>query len=56
MPGNEKASQISLKAYRGERTLREAALKLGFLTAKQFDEWVRPKDMTHPLEPEKTSV
>jgi hypothetical protein len=25
------------------------------LTAKQFDEWVRPEDMTHPLEPEKTN-
>jgi fumarate hydratase class II len=30
-------------------TLRDAALKLGFLTAEQFDEWVRPEDMTHPL-------
>jgi len=27
---------------------REAALKLGFLTAEQSDSWVRPKDMTHP--------
>src|ERR1700730_8157721 len=54
--GYEKAAQISLKAYREELTLREAALKLGFLTVKQFDEWVRPEDMTHPLEPEKTRV
>jgi fumarate hydratase class II len=53
--GYEKAAQISLKAYREDLTLREAALKLGFLTAKQFDEWVRPEDMTHPLEPEKTN-
>jgi fumarate hydratase class II len=51
--GYEKASQISLKAYREELTLREAALKLGFLTSQQFDEWVRPEDMTHPLEPRK---
>jgi fumarate hydratase class II len=49
--GYEKAAQISLKAYRENLTLREAALKLGFLTAEQFDEWVRPEDMTHPLEP-----
>ena len=54
--GYEKAAQISLKAYREELTLREAALKLGFLTANQFDEWVRPEDMTHPLEPEKISA
>jgi hypothetical protein len=30
-------------------TLRDAALKLGFVTVEQFDEWVRPEDMTHPL-------
>jgi fumarate hydratase class II len=48
--GYERAAQISLKAYREDITLREAALKLGFLTAQQFDEWVRPEDMTHPLE------
>ena len=41
--------QISLKAYREDMTLRDAALKLGFVTAEQFDEWVRPEDMTHPL-------
>jgi fumarate hydratase class II len=51
--GYEKASQISLKAYREDLTLRESALKLGFLTAQQFDEWVRPEDMTHPLSPKK---
>ena len=47
--GYEKAAQISLKAYREDLTLRDAALKLGFLTAEQFDAWVRPEDMTHPL-------
>jgi len=47
--GYEKAAQISLKAYREELSLRQAALDLGFLTAEQFDEWVRPADMTHPL-------
>jgi fumarate hydratase class II len=29
-------------------TLREAALKLGYVTGEQFDAWVRPEDMTHP--------
>jgi fumarate hydratase class II len=47
--GYEKAAQISLKAYREDLTLREAALSLGFLTAEQFDAWVRPEDMVHPL-------
>jgi fumarate hydratase, class II len=47
--GYEKAAQISLLAYREDLSLKEAALKLGFLTAEQFDQWVRPEDMTHPL-------
>jgi fumarate hydratase, class II len=33
--------------------LRQAALTLGFVTEEQFDSWVRPADMTHPLESEK---
>jgi fumarate hydratase, class II len=49
--GYEKAAEISLKAYREELTLREAALQLGYLTGQQFDEWVRAEDMTRPLEP-----
>jgi fumarate hydratase class II len=49
--GYEKSAQISLKAYREDLTLRAAALKLGFLTAEEFDEWIRPEEMTHPLAP-----
>ena len=49
--GYEKAAQISLQAYREDLTLRDAALRLGYVTAEQFDEWVRPEDMTHPLTP-----
>jgi fumarate hydratase, class II len=47
--GYEKAAKISLTAYREDISLREAALRLGFLTAEQFDAWVRPEEMTHPL-------
>src|SRR5258706_8485844 len=47
--GYEKAAQISLKAYREDLTLPEAASKLGFLTGEQFDSWVNPEEMTHPL-------
>jgi fumarate hydratase class II len=50
--GYEKAAQIALKAYHEDLTLREAALRLGFLTAEQFNAWVRPEDMTHPLAPQ----
>jgi fumarate hydratase class II len=29
-------------------SLKEAATKLGFLTAEEFDKLVRPETMTHP--------
>jgi fumarate hydratase, class II len=47
--GYEKAARISRTAYLEDISLREAALKLGFLTGEQYDKWVRPDDMTHPL-------
>jgi fumarate hydratase class II len=47
--GYEKAAEISLTAYHEDLTLRDAALKLGFLTGEQFDSWVRPEQMTHSL-------
>ena len=47
--GYEKAARISLLAYREHLSLREAALKLGYLSAEDFDRWVRPADMTGPL-------
>jgi fumarate hydratase class II len=49
--GYEKAAQISLKAYRENLSLRAAALASGFVTAEQFDQWVRPEEMTHPQTP-----
>ncbi|EKQ68561.1 fumarase, class II [Leptolyngbyaceae cyanobacterium JSC-12] len=47
--GYEKAAKISLMAYRENISLREAALKLGFVTAEEFDQWVKPEEMTHPF-------
>ena len=47
--GYEKSAKIALTAHREGSTLREAALKLGFVTDAQFTQWVRPEDMTHPL-------
>jgi fumarate hydratase, class II len=54
--GYEKSAKISLTAYREDISLREAALKLGFLTAEQFDQWVRPEEMTHPLDKKTSSA
>ena len=47
--GYENAARISGLAYHEDISLREAALKLGLVTAEQFDDWVRPEDMIHPL-------
>jgi fumarate hydratase class II len=38
--GYEKAAEIAQLAHREDLTLREAALRLGYVTAEQFDEWV----------------
>ncbi len=46
--GYDKAAQIAHKAHHERLSLREAALKLGFLTGEEFDEAVRPETMTHP--------
>jgi len=46
--GYDKAAEIAHKAHHEHLSLREAALKLGYLTEKEFDEIVRPEKMTHP--------
>src|SRR5262249_45838129 len=43
--GYEKAAAIAKKAHKDGTTLKVAALKLGYVTGQQFDEWVRPEDM-----------
>ena len=47
--GYEKAAKIAKKAHKENKTLREAALELGFLTSEQFDQWVVPKNMVGNL-------
>jgi len=43
--GYDKAAEIAKKAYKEDTTLKAAALKLGYLTEKEFDQWVRPEKM-----------
>ena len=43
--GYYKAAEIANKAHEDGTTLKEAALALGYLTAEEFDQWVRPEDM-----------
>jgi fumarate hydratase class II len=46
--GYDKAAEIAKKAHHEKTSLRESALKLGYLTEKEFDELVRAENMTHP--------
>jgi fumarate hydratase, class II len=46
--GYDKAAKIAHTAHTDHSTLREAALKLGFISAEEFDKWVKPEQMTHP--------
>ena len=43
--GYDKAAQIAKKAHKEGTTLKHAAIALGYVTAQQFDEWVRPENM-----------
>jgi fumarate hydratase class II len=43
--GYDNAAAIAKKAYAEHKTLKEAALELGLVTASEFDEWVKPEEM-----------
>lgn len=46
--GYEKAAEIAKLAHKEGTTLKEAALKLGYLTSEEFDKYVNPADMVRP--------
>lgn len=45
--GYDKAAEIAKKAHKEDKTLKEAAIELKYLTAEEFDQWVRPDTMTN---------
>jgi fumarate hydratase, class II len=47
--GYYKAAEIAQKAHKEGTTLKEMAVKLGYLTPAEFDEWVRPEKMVGKL-------
>lgn len=47
--GYENSAKIAKKAHKENKTLKQAALELGLLTAEQFDQWVKPEEMTGSL-------
>lgn len=46
--GYDKAAKVAKLAYEKDISLKEACVKLKFLTAKEFDQIVQPKKMIHP--------
>ena len=44
--GYDKAAEIAKKAHHEMMTLKEAAIRLSYVTAEQFDMWVDPRKMT----------
>ncbi len=47
--GYYKAAEIAQTAHKNNSTLKETAIALGYVTAEEFDEWVKPEDMVGSL-------
>jgi fumarate hydratase class II len=47
--GYYKAAEIANEAHKNGTTLKEEAVRLGYVTSEEFDEWVRPEDMIAPF-------
>ncbi len=47
--GYYKAAEIAQKAHKQGTTLKQMAIQLGYVTAAEFDEWVRPENMVGKL-------
>ena len=43
--GYYKAAEIANAAYKNGTSLKDEAIKLGYLTAEEYDLWVKPEDM-----------
>jgi len=46
--GYDNAAKVAKTAHKDHSSLREATVKLGFLSPEEFDALVKPQDMTHP--------
>jgi fumarate hydratase class II len=46
--GYDNAAKVAKSAHAGGTTLKEEAVRLGFVSADEFDRLVRPDKMTHP--------
>jgi fumarate hydratase class II len=48
--GYYKAAEIAQKAHKENTTLKEMAVKLGYVTPEEFDKWVVPKNMVGKID------
>lgn len=48
--GYYKAAEIANAAHRNGTTLKEEAVRLGYVTPEEFDVWVKPEEMTGPTD------
>lgn len=48
--GYYKAAEITNAAHRNGTTLKEEAVRLGYVTPEEFDAWVKPEEMTGPID------
>jgi fumarate hydratase class II len=46
--GYDNAARVAHMAHEENITLREACIKLGYITGKEFDDLVQAVEMTHP--------
>ncbi len=46
--GYDAAAKIAKTAHKNGTTLKEEAIRLGYLTEDQFNQWVKPEDMLGP--------
>jgi len=47
--GYYKSAEIAQTAHKNNSTLKETAIALGYVTAAEFDEWVKPEEMVGSL-------
>lgn len=50
--GYDKAAMIAKKALQEDKTLKQAAIESGFVSEQDFDQWVKPENMTNLKDPD----
>ncbi len=54
--GYDRAAEIAKRAHHEDLTLKQAGVALGYVTAEQYDLWVRPAEMAIPVGQDKSDI